>query len=95
METFYAYIDAHSKILIDLYPGYVVQSISRLKYQCTNMIFSGQSRYNRLFHQVIKKGGDSAINYIKIFQNAKALSISVGNSYSEYQSMHTFLENSQ
>ena len=33
------------------------------------------------------------MNYIKIFQNAQALSVSVGNSYSEDQLMHTFLEN--
>ena len=39
------------------------------------------------------KGGESAINYIKRFQNAHALSVSVGNSYSEYQLMHTFLDN--
>ena len=33
------------------------------------------------------------MNYIKIFQNAQALSISVGNSYSEDQLMHTCLVN--
>ena len=33
------------------------------------------------------------MNYIKIFQNAHTLSISVENSYSEYQLMHTFLDN--
>ena len=33
------------------------------------------------------------MNYTKIFQNAHALSISVGNSYSKYQLMHTFLDN--
>ena len=35
----------------------------------------------------------SAINYIKRFQNAHALSVSVGNRYSEDQLMHTFLDN--
>ena len=39
------------------------------------------------------KGGESAINYIKTFQNAHALSVLVGNSYSEDQLMHTFLYN--
>ena len=39
------------------------------------------------------KGGESGINYIKIFQNAKALEISAGNSYSEDQLVHTLLEN--
>ena len=38
---------------------------------------------------------DSAFNYIKIFHHAKALEISVVNSYTEYHLMHTFLENSQ
>ena len=33
------------------------------------------------------------MNYIKIFQNAHALSISVRNYYSEDQLMHTFLGN--
>ena len=45
------------------------------------------------FQQVTHKGGESAINYIKIFQNAHALSILVGNSYYEDQLMHTFLDN--
>ena len=39
------------------------------------------------------KVGSSVMNYIKIFQNAHTLSISVRNSYSEDQSMHIFLEN--
>ena len=33
------------------------------------------------------------MNYIKRFQNAHALSISLGNSYSEDQLMHTLLDN--
>ena len=33
------------------------------------------------------------MNYIKILQNSQALSDSVGNSYSEYQLMHIFLDN--
>ena len=37
------------------------------------------------------KGGESTINYTKI-QNDKALVISVVNSYTEYQLMHTFIE---
>ena len=32
------------------------------------------------------------MNYIKRFHNAHALSFSVGNTYSEYQLMHTFLD---
>ena len=46
--------------------------------------------YNRPFQQVINKGWKSEINYINIYQNAKALEISVVNSYSGYQLMHTF-----
>ena len=33
------------------------------------------------------------MKYINIFQNAQALSVSVGNTYLEYQLMHTFLDN--
>ena len=57
------------------------------------MAFDGKSRYDRTFQQVTHKGVESAINYIKRFQNAQALSISVGNSYSEDQIMHTFMDN--
>ena len=57
------------------------------------MTFADKSRYDRTFQQVTHKGGKSDINYIKRFQNAKALSVSVGNSYSEDQIMHTFLDN--
>ena len=57
------------------------------------MTFAEKSRYDRTFQQVTHKGEESAINYIKRFQNAQALSVSVGNSYSEDQIMHTFLDN--
>ena len=57
------------------------------------MTFSDKSRYERTFKQVTHKGGEYAIKYIKRFQNAHALSVSVGNSYSEDQLMHTFLDN--
>ena len=59
------------------------------------MNFADKSRYDRTFQQVTHKGGESAINYIKRFQNAQTLSVSVGNSYSEDQIMHTFLNNFQ
>ena len=32
------------------------------------------------------------MSYIKIFQNTEALSVSVGNNYSEDQLVHTFLD---
>ena len=57
------------------------------------MTFSDKSRYDRTFQQVTHKGGESEINYIKRFQNAHALSVSVGNSYSEHKLMHAFLDN--
>ena len=57
------------------------------------MTFADKSRYDRTFQQVTHKGGESVINYIKRFQNAFALSVSVGNSYSEDQLMHTFIDN--
>ena len=46
------------------------------------MTFADKSIYDRTFQQVTHKGGENAINYIKRFQNAQALSMSVGNSYS-------------
>ena len=57
------------------------------------MNFADESRYDRTFQQVTHKGGEYAINYIMRFQIAHALSVSVGNSYSEDQLMHTFLDN--
>ena len=57
------------------------------------MTFTDKIRYDRTFQQVTHKGGESAINYIKRFHNSHAFSISVGNSYSEDQLMHTFLDN--
>ena len=57
------------------------------------MTFYNKSRYNIQFQKVVIKAGESEINYIKIFQNAKDLSVSVSNSYSEYQLMQTFLDN--
>ena len=48
-----------------------------------------------MFQQVVQKVGESEINYIKIFQNDKALEISVRNICSEDQLMHTFLDNLQ
>ena len=56
------------------------------------MNFADKIRYDRTFQQVTHKGGESAINYIKRFQNEHALSFSVGNRYSEDQLMHTFLD---
>ena len=58
------------------------------------MTFSDKSIYDRTFQHFTHKGVESAISHIKIFQNAHALSVLVGNSYYEDQiSMHTFLDN--
>ena len=57
------------------------------------MTFADKSIYDRTFKKVTRKGGVSAINYIKRFQNAHDLSVSLGKSYSEDQLMHTFLDN--
>ena len=57
------------------------------------MTFADKSRYDSTFQQVTHKVGEYAINYIKRFQNAHALSVLVENSYSEDQLMHTFLDN--
>ena len=51
-KLFHAYIDAHSQRSIDEYPGYGVHAISRLQTLCSNMKFSDQHIYNRLFQQV-------------------------------------------
>ena len=57
------------------------------------MNFADKRRYDRTFQQVAHKGGEYEINYINRFQNAHELSVSVGNSYSEDQIMHIFLDN--
>ena len=57
------------------------------------MTFADKSTYDRTFQQVTHKGWVFSINYIKRFQNAHAFSVSVGNSYSEDQIMHIFLDN--
>ena len=73
----HAYMDTNSKKLIDKHTEYEVQEISRFQPQCAKINFYDQSRYNRLFQQIIQKGKDSEINYIKIFKNDKALEILV------------------
>ena len=89
----HANIDVHSRRLISEFPQYGVKCIEKLQSHCANMTFSDKSRYVRTFQQVKYKGGESAINYIKRFQSAHTFSVSVGNSYSEDQLMHTFLDN--
>ena len=83
----------HSRILIAEFPKDGIKCLEKLQSHCANMTFADKSRYDRNFQQVTHKGGESAINYIKIFQNVQALSVSVGNSCYEDQIMHTFLDN--
>ena len=89
----YSNIDVHSRRLIAEFPKDGIICIEKLQSHCANMTFADKSRYDRTFQQVTQKGGESDINYIKRFQNEKALSVSGGNSYSEDQIMHTFLDN--
>ena len=70
-----------------------IECMEKLQSHCANMTFADKSRYDRTFEQVTHKGRELAINYIKRFQNAQALSVSVGNSYAEDQIMHKFLDN--
>ena len=81
-NLFHAYIDSHSQILNDKYPGDEVEEITRLQSQFENMTSYEQSIYSRLYQKVINKVGESVINCINILQNSKELEISVGNGYS-------------
>ena len=62
-----------SRRLIAEFPEDGVKCLEQLQSHCANMNFADKSRYGRTFQQVTHKGGDTAINYIKIFQNAQAL----------------------
>ena len=85
--------DVHNRRLIAEFPKDGIKCLEKLQSHCANMTFADKSRYGRTFQQVTHKGGESAINYIKRFQNAQALSVSVGIIYYEDQIMHTFLDN--
>ena len=78
-----ANIDVHRRRFIYEWPKDGIKCLEKLQSHCANMTFADKSRYYRTFQQVTHKGGESAINYIKRFQNAHALSVSVGNRYSE------------
>ena len=89
----HANIDVHSRILVSEFPGYGIKCIEEIQSHCANMNFSDKSTHDRILQQVTHKGGESEMNYINIFQNTQALSVSVGNTYSENQVMHIFLDN--
>ena len=73
----HANIDVHSRSLIAELPKHGIKCIEKLQSHCANMTFADKSRNDSTFQQVTHKGGESAINYIKRFQNAHALSVSV------------------
>ena len=70
-----------------------INFIEKLQSYFANMNLADKSRYDRHFHKVTHKGVESAMNYITIFQNSQALSVSVGNNFSEDQLMHIFMYN--
>ena len=70
----HANIYEHSRILISEFPKDGIKCIEKLQSHFANMNFADKSRYDRTFQQVTHKGGESAINYIKRFQNAHASS---------------------
>ena len=91
----HAKIDVHSRRLFSEFTIDGIKCIGKLQSHFANMAFADESRYDRTFQQVTHKGGESVITYMKRFQNAHALSVSVGNSYFKYQLMHTFMDNFQ
>ena len=93
INLLHANIDVHSRRFISGSPKDGIKCIEKLQSHCANVTFSDKSRYDRIFQQKTHKAEESAINYIKSFQTALALSVSVRNSYSEDQIMHTFLDN--
>ena len=54
-KILHVYINPHNQRLICDYTRDVEQAISILQYQCENMTFADQIRYNRLFQKVIHK----------------------------------------
>ena len=76
-KLLHANIDAYNRRLITEYPKDLIKCIEKLQSHCANMTFADKIRYDRTFQQVTHKGGESAINYIKRFQNVQALSVSV------------------
>ena len=89
----HANIYVHIRRLISEFPIDGINCITKLQSHCANMTFVDKSSYDRNFQQVTHKGVKSSMNYIKRFHNSHALLISVRNSYSEDQLMHTILDN--
>ena len=70
INLLHANIDVNSRRLIAEFPKNGIECPEKLKSHCANMNFADKSRYDRTFQQVTHKGGESAINYIKRFQNS-------------------------
>ena len=71
-NVLHANIDVHRICLFAEFPGYGIKYIEKLQSNCANINFADRSRYDRIFQQVTHKGGESAMNYMKRFQNAHA-----------------------
>ena len=71
----HANIDVHSRRFIAEFPKDGIKCIEKLQSNFANMTFADKSRYDRTFQQVTHKRGELAINYIKSFQNAHAMSV--------------------
>ena len=76
-KLLHANSDVHSRRLIAEFPKDGIKCLEKLQSRCANIIFADKSRYDITYQQVTHKGGESAINYIKRFHNAQALSVSV------------------
>ena len=88
----HANIDINSRRLIAELPGDGVKCILKLQSHSEKMTFSDKSRYDRIFQKFTHKGWNSAMKYIKRFQNEQVLSVSVVNNYSEDQLIPIFLD---
>ena len=75
----HANIYVHSIRLTTEFPIDEINFIGKLQSHCATMTFADKIRYYRTLQQVTHKGVESAMNYIKIFQNAHDFSIYVGN----------------
>ena len=62
----------------------------KIQSHCENITFSEKIIYDRFSQKVTHIGGGLEINYINIFQNAPALSVSAGKRYPEYQFINIF-----
>ena len=74
-KLLHANIYVHIRRLIDEFPKDGIKCIEKLQSHRANMTFADKNRYERTFKQVTQKGGESAINDIKRFQNASEIKL--------------------